>query len=89
MGKSERKSKGESKKSRAKPERDLYETVGGALANAVWIFLVLAIVCFVVGHPGWGWCFLVLSVVPVVLFLVFHVVVTVFFTKIMKDVPHR
>ena len=89
MNKSERKTKTGSKKSRSKPERDLYESVGGWLSNAVWIFIVLALVCFAIGHPGWGWCFLILSVVPVVLFLFIHVVITVFFTKIMKDVPHR
>ena len=89
MSKSERKTKTEKKKSRSKPERDLYETVGGFLANAVWILLVLSVVCFVIGHSGWGWCFLVLSVVPVVLFLVFHVATAVVFTKTIKDIPHR
>ena len=89
MNKSERKSKTRDKKSRSKPERDLYESVGGPLVNAVWIFIVLALICFAIGHPGWGWCFLILSVVPVVLFLVFHVVITVFCMKASKNVPHR
>ena len=89
MSKSGPKSKARDKKSRSKPERDLYESAGGLLTNAVWIFIVLALICFAIGHPGLGWCFLILSVVPVVLFLFIHVVITVFFTKIMKDVPHR
>ncbi len=89
MSKSGQKSKAGDKKSRSKPERDLYESVGGPLVNAVWIFIFLALICFAIGHPGWGWCFLILSIVPVVLFLVFHVVITDFFTKIMKDIPHR
>ena len=89
MSKSGWKSKARDKKSRSKPERDLYESVGGPLVNAVWIFIILALICFAIGHPGWGWCFLILSVVPVILFLFFHVMITVFFTKIMKDIPHR
>ena len=89
MKKSVRKSKGERNKSCPKPERDLYESVGVWLANAVWIFIVLALICFAIGHPGWGWCFLVLSVVPIVLFLAFHVVVTIFCMKSLKNIPHR
>lgn len=89
MSKHERKSKSGGGKSRSKPERDLYESVGDWLTNAVWIFIVLALVCFAVGHPGWGWCFLILSVVPVVLFLAFHVVVTIFCMKALKTIPHR
>ena len=89
MSKHERKSKSGGGKSRSKPERDLYESVGGPLVNAVWIFIVLALICFSIGHPGWGWGFLILSVVPVVLFLVFHVAITVFCMKASKNVPHR
>jgi len=89
MSKSERNTKERDKKSRSKPERDLYESVGGWLTNAVWIFTVLALICFVVGHPGWGWCFLILSVVPVGLFLVFHVVISILCMKTMKNIPHR
>ena len=89
MSKSERKTKTGSKKPRSKPERDLYESVGSALTNAVWVFIVLAVVCFAVGHPGWGWCFLALSVVPVVLFLVFHVVISIICMKTLKNIPHR
>ena len=89
MSKSGPKSKARDKKSRSKPERDLYESAGGLLTNAVCIFIVLALICFAIGHPGLGWCFLILSVVPVILFLIFHVMTTVFFTKIMKDIPRR
>ena len=87
MNKSERKTR--SKKSRSKPESDLYESVGGWLANAVWIFIVLALICFAVGYPGWGWCFLILSVVPVILFLVLHFVVSIICMKALKNIPHR
>ena len=89
MSKSGRKSKARDKKSRSKPERDLYESVGGPLVNAVWIFIVLALICFAIGHPGWGWCFLILSFVPVVLFLVFHVVISIICMKTLKNIPHR
>ena len=89
MNKSERKPKAGEKKSRSKPARDLYESVGGLLANSVWIFIFLALICFAIGHPGWGWCFLILSFVPVVLFLVFHVVISIICMKTLKNIPHR
>lgn len=82
-------SKSKEKGKRSKPDRDLYETVGGPLVNAVWIFLVLALICFAIGHSGWGWCFLILSIVPVVLFLVFHVVISIICMKTLKNIPHR
>lgn len=89
MSKSGPKSKERDKKSRSKPERDLYESAGGLLTNAVWIFIVLALICFAIGHPGLGWCFLILSFVPVVLFLVFHVVISIICMKTLKNIPHR
>ena len=89
MSNPERKSKTRERKSRFKPERNFYDCIGGLCANAVWIFNGLALLCFAIGHPGWGWCFLILSVIPIVLFLVIHVAITILCQKTVRHIPHR
>lgn len=86
MNKKHSKSKEKGKKARSKPDRNLYETVGNALANVCLVLLAIGALCFVLGHDGCGWLLLGLAIVPVVLFLVFHAAIVVLFTKTMKEV---
>ena len=59
------------------------------MLNACFCLLAVAIVCFVLGHSGWG--FALLAVIGIVLVLVVAggFLVSLVFAKAMKGIPHR
>ena len=76
------------KDSRGRCELDL-AVLANRMLNACFCLLAAAIVCFVLGHSGWG--FALLAVIGIVLVLVVAggFLFSLVWAKMLKDIPHR